>query len=473
MGMVPLLVALRRASLRMAAWLGLIAGLGWVAVAAIPWLYAILRNYLELPPAGAVVLAIVIGELHAGLWWVPFSVIAADLCRRSPVAMMLGIPAVWALLEVARSELPGAVPWLLLGDALVEQPSLIQAAALLGAPAISFVLVALNLSVAQVLAGSARERSTSLAIATVLVGSALVHGQLSLHSLRRNDAQASRHRIVAVQGDVPRRAERRPRTVVNRYLALSRRAPLAGAALLVWPENAMPLYLQDEPGLARRIGRFLRRRGVPALLLGGPRYGTARPRRFFDAAFLLDQQGRVGPPHDKRWLVPGAETRVPGIDLPRPFTPGERAVSLPSPIGRLGVMLCYEAVFPRAGRELVGASTVGASSAPAGAEVLLNLSNDVWVGPAEPQLVAMARMQAIVNRRDLVRVANQGTSFAVGADGRTLAERPRKAGAGALVVDLTRRSGRTLAARHPRFGALLWGVLTVFCLALPRTPGRG
>jgi apolipoprotein N-acyltransferase len=454
--LAPLLVVLRGRRLGAAVLLGSLAWASWAAISAMPWLYRVLRLYLDVTPVVALILGGGIAALYTLPAWIVFAALCPRLLGLGGITAAASIPALWALLEVVRSELVGAVPWMLLAHAVADRLRLVQVAGLFGVPAISFVLVSINLAVAGVVL---RDRAAP-AVAVLCLAASLAYGEWSLRATARDAAE---HRVVLVQGDLSRRSESRPRRVIGRYLTLSRRAALDGVDLLVWPENAVPLYLQEQPAVARKLVRFLRHHHIRALLVGGPRHAGARPMRFFDSAFTLEAHGEVTVVHDKRWLVPGAETSIPGVPIARPFTPGDEASVSASPVGPIGVLLCYEAIFPLAARELVRA----------GAESLFNLSNDVWLGPAESQLVAMSRLRAVETRRDLLRVANQGTSFALAASGQTLAERPRSDGGGVLEVGLTRHRGRSLAVAQPTLGSILWFLILSYAalrLRIARRP---
>jgi apolipoprotein N-acyltransferase len=78
---------------------------------------------------------------------------------------------------------------------------------------------------------------------------------------------------------------------------------------------------------------------------------------------------------------------------------------------RLGPLICYEAIFPETAR----------SAVRAGADLLVNISNDAWfshpAGAAQHYLFSRAR--AVEFRRTLVRVANRGTTAVVLPDGST------------------------------------------------------
>lgn len=72
---------------------------------------------------------------------------------------------------------------------------------------------------------------------------------------------------------------------------------------------------------------------------------------------------------------------------------------------RLGMLICYEAIFPEIARAHVAA----------GAQVLLNISNDGWYGrsSAPAQHLYLSLMRAVEQRRWMARGTNTGlTAFA-------------------------------------------------------------
>jgi apolipoprotein N-acyltransferase len=82
----------------------------------------------------------------------------------------------------------------------------------------------------------------------------------------------------------------------------------------------------------------------------------------------------------------------------------------PTPEGTIGIFICYEDIFPQLVRRI----------ALAGAQVLVNISNDAWYGdsPAAFQHVEMARLRAIENRRYLLRATNDGITALIDPYGR-------------------------------------------------------
>src|SRR5262249_33044085 len=92
------------------------------------------------------------------------------------------------------------------------------------------------------------------------------------------------------------------------------------------------------------------------------------------------------------------------------LTPGAGGiVTLPNGVG-LGPLICYEDIVPDLGRQAVRQ----------GAQVLVNLTNDMWFGRtrAPYQHRALAAFRAVENRVYLVRVTNTGLTSIIDALGR-------------------------------------------------------
>ena len=98
------------------------------------------------------------------------------------------------------------------------------------------------------------------------------------------------------------------------------------------------------------------------------------------------------------------------------WTPGTEYTVLQAPRFRFSTPICFEDVFPDHVRRFVRA----------GAEVLVNISNDYWANtPLEGyQHGAHAVFRAVENRRPLVRATSSGWTISVDAQGRIASDWP-------------------------------------------------
>ena len=156
-----------------------------------------------------------------------------------------------------------------------------------------------------------------------------------------------------------------------------------------------------------------------ALLFGAPGFRrTLGGEDAFNRAYLVSADGADRGWYDKEHLVPFGEYVPPFLDLPflRPllqgvgeFLPGESTKPLTlasaSPDREplvLGVLICYESIFPELARKQVAE----------GATLLVNISNDAWFGfsAAPMQHLSLAVLRAVEQRRWLARSTNTGIS---------------------------------------------------------------
>jgi apolipoprotein N-acyltransferase len=158
------------------------------------------------------------------------------------------------------------------------------------------------------------------------------------------------------------------------------------------------------------------------LLFGSPAYRrTGELLRLYNRAYLLDGSGMLVGYYDKRHLVPFGEY-VPWkgllffvdklVQAAGDFASGEEAVVLDMLPARVGILICYEAIFPKLSRDLVNA----------GANLLVNITNDAWFGrsSAPYQHLSMAVFRSVENRVPMARCANTGISGFIDSRGRIL-----------------------------------------------------
>jgi apolipoprotein N-acyltransferase len=199
------------------------------------------------------------------------------------------------------------------------------------------------------------------------------------------------------------------------------------AALLVWPESAVPGVLPQELSLLSYFAKMTQEVQVP-LLVGGdqrPQYGTREFRREnrLNSAFLVLPRVGIKQSYSKMRLLPFGEYLPYRDILPWPsrldspfgvanFLPGTDYTIFDLGEARFGVIICWESLFPEHVREFVNQ----------GAEFIVNISNEGWFGEtaAPYQFWMMNVFRAVENRVTLVRAANTGVSGFIDPYGRML-----------------------------------------------------
>lgn len=386
------------------------------------WLPRAVANYYGQPFALGVAFFVGVWAVTVAPFVLAFTLAYRALARRASWTVPLLAGAAWAATELCRVELLVGNPFGLLGYSQAAVLPLVQVADVTGIYGVSFVLAAMNAALAELwIVG--RRALPGLGATVAVAATVLVYGAVRLASPPVDGAPPVRVAIAQANLDLGAqwRRELYGRNL-DAYAALTREAlGEPGTALVVWPESAMTFFLEDERLYRTAIARLLAPTGAE-LLAGGPRAEGTRATRYYNSAFLLSPAGDIVARYDKQRLLPFAEYfPFASVDLlrrefarVREFVPGRDTPPLPTAAGPTGVVICNEAMFPR----LVTARV------RAGARLLVNLTNDSWLGDVQysAQALDMARVRAIEQRRWLVRASTSGPSALVDPVGRVTAE---------------------------------------------------
>lgn len=443
--LVPMmLAALRAATPRSAARLGFFCGL----IHYLSLLYWIL---------------IVLGRYGGLAWWVTLPVLLLLACymsgyfalfaavlnwagRRSRILWFWLVPLLWVGLDFIRARIVfNGFPWQDLAYSQYRQPLLLQIADLFGHHGLTFLIVLANCLVAVMLRGrpgkpgdtGARLRWMVMP-AILLIAAAALYSLVRFREIDRLLPASPAVNVVVVQGNIEQDLKwsevMRSRTL-ERYLELSQVAgpdPAGGGPLIIWPESALPYYLQKDTGFGALM-KEIDPQGAAWLLTGAPYYeqqaaGTAGADavdRFYNSAFLVSPAGQVRGRYDKQHLVPFGEYIPLRSLLPLPgplvesigdFNRGGPASPLSCQQAQIGVLICFESIFPELARCRVRS----------GANLLVNITNDAWFGRSSApwQHLSMAVLRAVETRRSLARSANTGISGFIDPLGRLPAVSP-------------------------------------------------
>ena len=449
--MVPLLVAcVHSTSGKEAAAYGALCG----AAAYLPGLAWV----ASVTVAGWVILALYL-SLYLAVW----SAVAWWLQRRRRLLWPLWAACAWVGLEFVRAKLGPGFPWLLTGYTQYKVLPLIQIAAVTGVYGVSFLVMFVGSSVAQVVVRLGVRRAPPPSVRHVLcacaavavLAASLLGGKVAVGTIdvrqgptvavvQQNLPRYVRDLVAASEGDFYAKA----RDEIKLAADLSRQAVDRDTSLLVWPETTIQAPMNVAPELLagkeirdvhllaleelKRIGKscgchFLV--GCPVWFSPSAGYMRTVPaagqvESVGNGGVLLSPEGSFVGRYDKMHLVPFGEY-VPLADwfpflyaltpFKRGLTPGEKAVVFELPSrgaragARFGVLICYEDVVP----SLVRRFRLG------GAQFLVNLTDEGWYHiPGElTQHLAMAVFRAVETRSTLVRAANTGISCFIGPRG--------------------------------------------------------
>lgn len=274
-------------------------------------------------------------------------------------------------------------------------------------------------------------------------------------------------------------------------LAMNSRAlPGQAPRLILWPEAAIPDYLEDGypypyyQGQAGESAAGARAR-LTTLMADNDVLVTGANRLIFEKRQLvaarnsvsaMDAFGRILGHYDKAHLVPygeylplpwllkplGLARLVPGsLD----FWPGPGAQTMTVRVDgkpvKIGMQICYEMIF--------SGQTVDRKNRP---DFIFNPSNDAWFGTiGPPQHLAQARLRAIEEGLPVIRSTPTGISAIIDADGRILHSLPLGSD-GRIDSFLPRAKAPTFFAQFGNVIPLAFAGLLILLALLPLAPRR-
>jgi apolipoprotein N-acyltransferase len=418
--LLPLLYAVEGKTGKQALALGFICGMvhSWTCLL---WIHHAVYHYGGFSPLISFLVLLILCCTMA-----VYPAVFALLAQRwvsAPLLFVFGLPFVWVALEWARAFAISGFPWANMGYTQTPLNVLIQFADITGVYGVSWLVVLVN----TVIYGFIRNlsRKSGVAVLAVCIVAALVYGSWRTAQIGAMQDRNESMNVGVVQGNIAQNQKWDPAfeaETINRYALLSEQCAKKDPVpdILVWPESAMPFFygIDDDP--SSKVDEIVKKCGKP-LLFGsiGVTMVEGRPR-LLNRAYLLDENAGLRGGYAKQHLVPFGEY-VPYSSLlffihhiaaagSMDFVPGRE----PGPVFfrglPMGVLICYEAIFPQISRETVRR----------GARILMNITNDAWYGDTGGpyQHLEISRWRAIEFRVPLVRAANTGISAIFDATGR-------------------------------------------------------
>jgi len=182
--------------------------------------------------------------------------------------------------------------------------------------------------------------------------------------------------------------------------------------LLIWPESAVPFYPLEAKSWDHWLRSEMATWQAPVIFGGIIKTNDMS----YNGAYLQTPQTVQRDFVGKQHLVPFGEY-VPSwvpylkkmVQTIGNFQPYTGKLTLDVQDISYGPLICYESLFPELTRSRV----------LAGAEVLINITNDAWYGhsPAAWQHLQAMRMRAVESGRYVLRAANTGVTGIIHPDG--------------------------------------------------------
>ncbi|MBW1847200.1 MAG: apolipoprotein N-acyltransferase [Deltaproteobacteria bacterium] len=432
--LLPLLYALKNLPGNERFRLGLLTGLVHY-LTLIYWLVHTMRTYGYLPLYLSVIILLLL-SFYLALYIAVFSVAAPILCSKPRTLLFIG-PFLWVALEYVRSFLFSGFPWELLGYSQYPWLSIIQISDIAGVYGVSFLILFSNMAFFITILHFSKKKwqngtvSKKLAAASIfslvlIIALSFFYGKWRITSVNKMISESASSRIAIVQGNIEQSEkwdDKFRRSTTEKYIDLSMKLSSDKPELVVWPETATPFYFFYDPVLSQMVLDSIQETDA-YFLIGSPSFvRNGRIAEYYNSAYLISPDGIPFGKYDKAHLVPFGEyvplrrwlpfigKIVAGVG---DFMPGPKGNVLEWKDAHLGVLICYEMIFPELSRAMVKNN----------ASLLLNITNDAWYGvsSAPYQHFSMAVFRAVENKRTLIRSANTGISGFIHPTGRIMAK---------------------------------------------------
>lgn len=421
--LVPLLLSIYNQDVRRSFWLGMLCGVVHY-LGTVYWIAYTLTTYGKLNWGVSIVLLLLL-VCYLGLYIGAFAGILAWCGQlRGTLCFLLG-PFLWVSLEYLRTYLLSGFPWALLGYSQYLSLPVIQFADVTGVYGISFLIVLVNCSIANIVIHFIHRQSEKgralppISLRIGLAGSCilllcLIYGWWKISYYANSAKQSETLKVAVVQGNIEQDHKWDPayqEQTMQIYMELSGQAAKAGSQLIIWPESATPFFFQSNEKYQPQLLKCAESWGS-WLLFGSPSYQAVFSQtKLYNSAFLLSPEKGLAGIYHKLHLVPFGEY-VPLKSILSfagklvaqvgDFSSGSEHTILELPQGKLGVVICFEVIFPQVVRRFFDQ----------GAQFLVNITNDAWFGKTSAPLqhFSMLTLRAVENRSYVVRAANTGIS---------------------------------------------------------------
>ncbi len=466
---------------------GYFCGILWYAGTCY-WIESTMRLYGNMSTFAAV-LILVLFCLFLGLYLAFFGLLISLTQRAtgSTVWTLSLTPLLWVTMELACARIT-SFPWNQLGYSQVDNLLLTRLTLFTGVYGISFVIVAVNCSVAALfLFRGWRARLIPAVVALVVIfvtqkgftrfiPAQPVSATAELFQPNLNVGSENNWTYGVFDLNMQHFAAL-SENVCNPYFAglpTPAKVPLVKPEcdpkevkktqinLIVWPESPAPFEDRD-PRLRHWVSALAE--DTHASMIVGDiaviKDSTQPGNSVYNSASFVAPDGNFVGRYDKMHLVPFGEY-VPFSDLfsfagsltaeVGQMTHGRRRVVFASAGHRYGVFVCYESIFADEVRQF----------ARLGADVLVNISDDGWYGDTSApwQHLNIARMRAIENDRWLLRGTNSGITAVIDPYGRVTESAPRHVQT-SLFVRFNYISRQTFYTRHGDLFAWLCAIIAV------------
>jgi apolipoprotein N-acyltransferase len=405
------------------AWTGILASSGIYG-----WLWRALTVFFEFN-MGVALFPFLIFSFLIGMQHAIFLPLARFLRDRLDWPLVLIVPLLYTVVEYW---MPSPMP-IALSLSFVYNPFFLQPLDIIGVHGVSFLIVIVSSSLyfayKALREGNKCHLSIGMSIAIITLVFHIGYG-IWCFSHYHNDPGSPCVNIAMIQPVAPLKVQntdiKLQEEVASELRSLSLEAVKKASMridLLLWPEGAGSFASRTpefNPAYMRVACDFQKATSTTLLVqdIEFTRISETGKIRYYSTTSLIQPVGRPIAGYRKNILMPFGEYLPMEKQFPflrrwlpqaRSVLPGETAVSLQGPGGRIAPLICYEVLFSDYVRKFVSQ----------GCSYIVNLTNDRWYGTRQQPIhhLGITIVRAIENRRPVARSTNSGISAFIDARG--------------------------------------------------------
>ncbi len=371
------------------------------------WIAPVISKYGNIPFLIALILTLLL-SFYLGLYLLFFYLVLRLFVEKYGVKGIAFAPFIYVVFEFLKGRVFGGFPWWGLGYSLSLNTYLLQSTRFFGIYGLSFLgmMIAVSLCMLLIL----RKEMFTLVFSSVTLLLLFISFLDGYFYSKKEIKNAPSLYAGIVQPNIPQDKKWDPQfknETIKRLEDLSLSLNRECLDIVVMPESSTPLEWGYDIEYDRKMINIAREGNYNLI------FGTVFEDKegIYNGAIILNRKGEKVGDYKKNHLVPFGE-----------YVPMQKFLSFLSPIvqsgasfqkgkslkpvkiegNQIGISICYETIFHNLIRKQV----------KAGAEVLINLSNDAWYvsTPALIQHYLIDRVRCVENKRFLVRSANGGIS---------------------------------------------------------------
>ena len=383
---------------------------------------------------------------------------------KGSISDVFRVSSVWVVSEFFRNAALGGFSWTI-GHSQVFSPIILQVSRYAGAYGISFVIIAINAILYNILIIN-KNRRQNLALLLAIVISIALYSFNSLKNLESREMELAT-KVCTIQPNLSFEDKKNEELFddnLQAHLRLSRECVDGFVPdIILWPETAVTDDVIQKGEINNKIATFARENDV-AMLIGSALLDNQRD---YNGAVLFDREGKTKESYKKRKLIPFVEyfPRYLGNGLlmrklynqAYVFSPGKENVRFTTNNKTFfSALICSEEAYPELMRKTIKRRN----------DFIVVLVNNEWFQqPAAFYLHAQfSIMNAVSFGLPIIRSTNSGLSCFISAAGKVDEELLPLKKKGVLRKEVFAKSRRTFYGEYGDIFAVLCVVFVIISL---------